>query len=176
MYEEEELYWHQRSNERWLLKGDNNTAFFHRVANGKRRRHFMHQLNHNNLVIEGTSNLINHATEYYKELFGPAPGNLFSILEELWSVNERLNNLDNNCLIRPFTVQEVKAAMFSVKPNKAPGPDSIPIEFFQHCWDLVMPDVMFLFDSLHSGSLDVQRLNYGIITLLPKLVGANKIQ
>ena len=62
MYEEEELYWHQRSNERWLLKGDNNTAFFHRVANGKRRRHFMHQLNHNNLVIEGTSNLINHAT------------------------------------------------------------------------------------------------------------------
>jgi hypothetical protein len=32
--EEEELYWHKRSNENWLLKGDNNTAYFHRKANG----------------------------------------------------------------------------------------------------------------------------------------------
>jgi hypothetical protein len=30
--EEEELYWHKRSNENWLLKGDNNTAYFHRKA------------------------------------------------------------------------------------------------------------------------------------------------
>jgi hypothetical protein len=34
--EEEELYWHKRSNENWLLKGDNNTNYFHRKANGKK--------------------------------------------------------------------------------------------------------------------------------------------
>ena len=33
-----------------------------------------------------------------------------------------------------------------------------------------------LFDWFHDNKLDVQRLNYGIITLLPKVVGANKIQ
>lgn len=26
--EEEEMYWHKRSNNMWLLKGDNNIAFF----------------------------------------------------------------------------------------------------------------------------------------------------
>jgi mannosylglycoprotein endo-beta-mannosidase len=36
LLEEEESYWHKRSNSMWLLKGDNNTAFFHRVANGKK--------------------------------------------------------------------------------------------------------------------------------------------
>jgi endonuclease/exonuclease/phosphatase family metal-dependent hydrolase len=36
LIEEEEMYWHKRSNENWLLKGDNNTGYFHRKANGKK--------------------------------------------------------------------------------------------------------------------------------------------
>jgi hypothetical protein len=36
--EEEELYWHTRSNQNWLLQGDSNTEYFHRYANGKRGR------------------------------------------------------------------------------------------------------------------------------------------
>jgi hypothetical protein len=43
-------------------------------------------------------------------------------------------------------VEEVKNAPFSMKLNKAPGHDNIPIEFFQHCWEIVMPDIMHLFD------------------------------
>lgn len=39
LLEEEESYWHKRSNVNWLLKGDNNTTFFHRVANGKKRKY-----------------------------------------------------------------------------------------------------------------------------------------
>jgi hypothetical protein len=63
-------------------------------------------------------------------------------------------------------------------PNKAPGPDNIPIEFedfYKHCWDLVKWDIMNLFHAFHAGCLDVSRLNYGVITLLPKIVGADKI-
>lgn len=35
---------------------------------------------------------------------------------------------------------------------------------------------MILFTCFHEGILDVQRLNFGIITLLPKISHANKIQ
>ena len=31
MLEQEELYWHERSHETWLLKGDINTSFFTNV-------------------------------------------------------------------------------------------------------------------------------------------------
>jgi hypothetical protein len=41
---------------------------------------------------------------------------------------------------------------------------------------IVKNDVMNLFHSFHNGSLDLQRLNYGVITLLPKMADANKIQ
>jgi hypothetical protein len=35
--EEEEMYWHKRSNPNWLLQGDKNTEFFHKYANGKKK-------------------------------------------------------------------------------------------------------------------------------------------
>jgi hypothetical protein len=38
LYENEEAFWSQRSREQWLLKGDNNTEFFHRCANGQKRK------------------------------------------------------------------------------------------------------------------------------------------
>jgi hypothetical protein len=34
----DELYWFNRAHETWLLKGDNNTEFLHRTANGSMRR------------------------------------------------------------------------------------------------------------------------------------------
>jgi len=39
LLEEEELYWHKRSNNKWLLERDLNTGFFHRIANGKKKHH-----------------------------------------------------------------------------------------------------------------------------------------
>lgn len=38
LLELEELFWFKRSHETWVLKGDNNTEFYHRVANGRRRK------------------------------------------------------------------------------------------------------------------------------------------
>uniref|UniRef100_A0A453Q9N7 Uncharacterized protein n=1 Tax=Aegilops tauschii subsp. strangulata TaxID=200361 RepID=A0A453Q9N7_AEGTS len=71
----EEIFWLQQSHERWLLKGDLNTDYYHKIANGRKRKNTIQSLKAGETVIEGTNNLIAHATEFYKELFGPAPGN-----------------------------------------------------------------------------------------------------
>jgi hypothetical protein len=135
----------------------------------------MFSLKENDILIEGTDNLISHATAYYKNLFGPAPGNILDFDPNMWNPHEKLSEEENLILTRPFSVDEVKVALFSMAPNKAPGPNNIPIEFYQHCWDIIKWDVMNLFHAFHAGSLDVARLNYGIITLLPKVSGADKI-
>jgi hypothetical protein len=59
--------------------------------------------------------------------------------------------------------------------ESCPGPDNIPTEFYQHCWVVVKNDIKNPFIKFHEGNLDVQRLNYGVITLLPKMADANKI-
>ena len=63
-----------------------------------------------------------------------------------------------------------------MKFNKAHGPDNISIELFSHCWDIVMPNIMHMFGKLYAGQLDVQRLNYNVITLFPNLNEVNTIQ
>jgi hypothetical protein len=77
--DEEELYWFKRCNETWLLKGDNNTEFFHRIANGNRRKQSIFSLQDGDEVISGTEKLLDHASKYYKSLFGPGGGNAFEM-------------------------------------------------------------------------------------------------
>lgn len=172
----EEIYWLQQSHERWLLKGDLNTDYYHKIANGCKRENTIHSLRAGEVVIVGTDNLIAHATEFYKELFSPALGNQFHLDPDTWSDDEKFNEDDNRDLCREFTELEVREALFSMATNRAPGPDNILVEFYQACWEIVKDDIMSLFRNFHNGMLDVQRLNYGVITLLPKISGADKIQ
>ena len=50
---EEEIRWFQRAKTNDLLKGDNNTRYFQMVANGRRRKTRIFQLEQEGKVIEG---------------------------------------------------------------------------------------------------------------------------
>jgi hypothetical protein len=56
-----------------------------------------------------------------------------------------------------------------MKHNKSPGPNGFPVEFYQIFWEIIKEDLMALFKEFHDGTLPLSHLNYGIITLLPKL-------
>jgi hypothetical protein len=126
--------------------------------------------------VVGTENLIAHATTYYKSLFGPSNGNVFELKANLWEENEQVTPEDNSDLVRHFEMEEIRGALFDMEKNKAAGPHGFPIEFYQVCREFIKDDFMDLFRDFSLGILDIKRLNYGIITLLPKTKEANKIQ
>jgi hypothetical protein len=76
--------------------------------------------------------------------------------------------------VKPFLEDEIKRALFEMEKNKAADPDRLPIEFFQHCWEVIKSDMLALFNEFYLGNLDIRRINYGIITLLPKVKDAEK--
>jgi hypothetical protein len=79
----EELLWLQRAHERLLLQDDHNIANFHRIANVRKRKKSIHTLKDDDVIIEGNTNLLDHATSFYKNMFGPAPGNLVKMSDDL---------------------------------------------------------------------------------------------
>ena len=60
--------------------------------------------------------------------------------------------------------------------NKAPGSDGFPAEFYQNFWEIIKTDLLELFSALHVGQLELFRLNFGEIILLPKVNEAERIQ
>lgn len=130
---EEELYWYNRTHNTWLLEGDNNTKFFHSIANGRKRENTIFSFTHEGEKIIGDENLLKHATDYYKTLFGRTDNSSTTFNHCIWADHERLNMHDNLILDKPFDEGEIKHALFQMESNKAAGPDGFPSEFFQSC-------------------------------------------
>jgi hypothetical protein len=68
--EYEEQIWRQRCCEQWVLLGDSNTGFFHRVANGRRRKCNIFSLETDDGEVTDMKLLRTHIERYYKDLFG----------------------------------------------------------------------------------------------------------
>ena len=96
--------------------------------------------------------------------------------EDLWRNNGRLSQADNIELTRPFTEEEVRKVVFDMKDNTAPGPDGFGVTFYMSCWESIKTEFMEMVNDFYLGALDIARLNYGVITLIPKVEDANNVK
>ncbi|KAE8808228.1 hypothetical protein D1007_15368 [Hordeum vulgare] len=70
MLEKEELYWMQRGRADWLAKGDQNTGFFHRAANGRNKRSLIVKIRGSNGDwVDDLDDIHEHISSYFSNLF-----------------------------------------------------------------------------------------------------------
>ncbi|XP_020253777.1 uncharacterized protein LOC109830826 [Asparagus officinalis] len=77
--------------------------------------------------------------------------------------NSNLSSLEAS-----FSEEEVKHAVFSMNPNKAPGPDGFSLLFYQSFWDLIKSDLVALINFFGDNPSSLHRVNRVLITLIPK--------
>jgi hypothetical protein len=65
----EEVNWRQKSRALWLKEGDNNTKFFHRVANSHRRHNHVGVLRINGALSSDPVEIKDHIVNYYDSLY-----------------------------------------------------------------------------------------------------------
>ena len=53
--------------------------------------------------------------------------------------------------------------------DRAPGPDGFSGGFLKSCWHIIKYDFYKLCEDFHAGVLDLESLNTGFITLVPKI-------
>ena len=70
----EEIFWRQKSRELWLKEGDNNTRFFHRMANAHSRRNWLFKLKVNGCWQSEANNLKNNVVGAFQKLYSKEEG------------------------------------------------------------------------------------------------------
>jgi hypothetical protein len=123
-------------------------------------------------LIEGHSNLLNYITKFYKTLFGRSERT--NVTLDLTGV-EKIDEADCVMLTEIFSLKELKEAVFGMELNKAADPDGFNADLYQKFWPLVY-DMFQLVNDFFDKKINVDRLNFGVVTLVPKGANADKIQ
>ncbi|KAE8809300.1 hypothetical protein D1007_14083 [Hordeum vulgare] len=176
IFRSEELFWKRRGGQNCLLKGDANTAYFQAIANDLRRKYVIPFLRDGDDLLENPEDISSHIYSFYRELFSTDLRGGSSLREDFWPLADQVSDVENAELTLPFSSEEVGQAIASMKACSAPGPDGLPVVFFHRFWETVRPVVMPMFHEFYIGTLDMGRINFGVIALIPKLVGAAEIR
>ena len=70
----------------------------------------------------------------------------------------------------------MKCAVVGSYADGAPGPDGFPFLFYQTFWEVIKVDLLRLINSFWENKLDLDRLNYAMITLIPKEPDAKTLE
>lgn len=166
-YREEEIYWRQKSRAIWLREGDRNTKYFHAKTKQRRARNRITKIkNSMGTWVETEDGIEQVAVEYFGNLFEST--NPTDSEGSIRCITETVTDEMNAALIAPVTDTEIRDAVFTINPDKAPGPDGMTSLFYQKFWNLIGKDVTRMVRGFfETGEID-KGINQTNICLIPK--------
>jgi hypothetical protein len=90
--------------------------------------------------------------------------------------SDLVTNEENRGLTAPFLEKEEKDAVFGSYSEGAPGPDGLSFLFYQKLWDIVKDDLLKLVKGFQDSKLDLFKLNFATLTLIPKVEDASEMK
>jgi hypothetical protein len=127
----------QRARERDIREGDTNTKYFHAVANQRKRKMTVCNMNGPKGIVETTKEILKVASNYYKDLFKYEARPDINIDEHFFSQEEKVSEEERETLETPFSEEEVRKAVFESYPEGAPGPNGLSFIFYKQFWNLI---------------------------------------
>ena len=163
---QKDKYWRQRAKTHWYRDGDLNTNFFHASATSRKKVNRILSLeNDAGIHVTDERGLYQLAKGYFEELFLENHSDRVPVLAAIDSV---VSVEDNDFLTAPFQVQEFKEAMYSMHPDKCPGPDGFNPGFFQKFWSVCNSSIFSECCSWLNNNQFPPSLNSTNIALIPK--------
>ncbi|XP_058762472.1 uncharacterized protein LOC131635855 [Vicia villosa] len=165
---QEEVMWFQRSRTQWLVDGDRNTKYYHLTAVNRRKRNKIVMLKDlNGQWVEDHKQLQLMVTDFYKDLFS---------CKLDWDEKEStvikfpiISPAERSRLEEEVSNDEIRKALFSMKPWKAPGPDGYPTGFYQRSWKVVGNKVCEFIKDVWRNPFRIAEVNQTDICLIPKM-------
>ncbi|KAL2944068.1 LINE-1 retrotransposable element ORF2 protein, partial [Bienertia sinuspersici] len=131
----------QKAKIKWIQEGDANTRLFHRSIKAQRLKSNIHAIQDlNGNICNSPGQIANAFSQFYKQLIGSSEMiDRMHVEQHIVNEGPTLRTDQQEEIMRAFNVQDVKAAIFSIDGDKAPGPDGFGASFFKENWNIVGP-------------------------------------
>lgn len=159
----------QRAKSTWVKETDSNSRYFFTLIKERQNRAKISSVSGADGQIitdpkEVEAEFVNYytqllGTEVEMEEFDPAP----------LSRGKVLDSTEADRLCRPFTVDDVKKALFVIPNSKAPGPDGYSAGFFKAAWDTVGEELSAAVLDFFSSGRILGQINATNIAIVPKV-------
>jgi hypothetical protein len=116
-----------------------------------------------------------HIYGFYRELLDTTATRGYGLEPDTWSGCQQVSQEENNNLALTFSEVELENIVNDMKTNTAPGPDGLPVIFFKSFWPLVKRGILHILNDFVLGRIDIARLNFGILSLIPKVPERTKL-
>ncbi|XP_062103902.1 uncharacterized protein LOC133815024 [Humulus lupulus] len=117
----------QKVKMEWLNQGDENTKVFHRCIRTRRIQNSLHSIwDMKGQWFDTQEGVTQAFQDYYTELLGSVSVGRKSVLDKVVQARKLVSVQQAKFLLKMYTKDEVKEALFSIPDEKAPGPDGCP--------------------------------------------------
>ena len=123
--------------------------------------------------MEDMEDVARIAVDYFDNLF--CPGSCNQMEECLSTVSAKVSPTMQDMLSKDFIVDEIKEAVFQMRPTKAPRPNGMNALFYQKIWNIVGNDVVNAVLYFLNNGVMLPDLNHTNIVLILKVKNPKKM-
>ena len=159
-----------RSRARWLEHGERNSSFFFSLEkrHGEARKISALYIDHN--LSENEKEISSFISNFYQKLYTSSYDH-HGCRTFFDKVSPFIPNISReNCELceGPITLDELKVIITKMPPNKSPGPDGLPYEFYLTFWEDLKYMLLEVFEDCAKNSELTVSMKQGLISLIPK--------
>ncbi|XP_057444081.1 uncharacterized protein LOC130736256 [Lotus japonicus] len=156
----------QKARTSWIKEGDANTRFFHGMINWRRRGNSLFVLDLEGRWREDPSEIRLAVKDFfdqkYREVDWASPTLDGITFRHLFSAN-------NNVLIAPFDIEEIREAVWDCDGDKSPRPDGYNFKFIKSFWHILKDDFLRMLQEFHAHGKWPRGTNTLFIALISKV-------
>lgn len=107
--------------------------------------------------------------KYITEILSRKPTDENALKELIRNISRKINTVEAENLTVVIEEDELKEAILQSPKNKSPGPDGIPVEFYQVFWPQMKSKMLCIFNEIMNGKVDIPKeFPEGVMVLIPK--------
>lgn len=132
-------FYKQYSRVKKLSEKDNNTKYFHTIANMNKKRNMIRRIKVGGSVIKGVTQIREGIRDFFKSSFQQHASPYIHFDQGVFK-QFHLSTVTSMELIP--SEDEIKGAIWSSDPHKSHGYDSFNLNFIWKCWGTVGEDII----------------------------------